>query len=261
MADATISHRTCSICGQKHYARGLCSKHYEYARAHGEFTKLRYTGHLPLKERLAAFSKKSDDSGCILWTAHRSAAGYGRIGVGGTVLLAHRVAYELTYGPIPESLFVCHHCDTPACINSSHLFLGTNAENTQDKVMKNRQLKGETVPNSFLTEAEVLAIRADRRRQTEIAEQYKISISHVSLLRRGQEWRHLGPTSANYRDGKIDNGHQVRGIAHPIAKLDDDAVRAIRLSSGTAEAVALQFCVSATLIRRVRRREAWTHVE
>lgn len=51
---------------------------------------------------------------------------------------AHRVAYEYWIGPIPDGMYVLHTCDTPGCVNPSHLFLGTQADNCQDAVSKGR---------------------------------------------------------------------------------------------------------------------------
>lgn len=51
---------------------------------------------------------------------------------------AHRVAWELTYGPIPEGIVVCHACDCKPCCRPDHLFLGTQTDNMQDLEMKRR---------------------------------------------------------------------------------------------------------------------------
>lgn len=65
--------------------------------------------------------------------------GYGQVRISGTIRpVVHRVAWELTYGPIPEGLLVCHHCDNPACCRPDHLFLGTMKDNIQDAVKKGR---------------------------------------------------------------------------------------------------------------------------
>lgn len=80
--------------------------------------------------------QKTDD--CWLWRATRFPKGYGQIKIKGRRRLAHRVAWELTNGPIPDGLQVCHHCDNPPCVRPDHLFLGTQSDNIQDAVSKGR---------------------------------------------------------------------------------------------------------------------------
>lgn len=62
-------------------------------------------------------------------------------------LLAHRVSWEIHHGPIDNGLFVCHHCDTPKCVNPKHLFLGTDMDNMTDRNKKNRQAHGKVHGN------------------------------------------------------------------------------------------------------------------
>lgn len=99
----------------------------------------------PLEERFWPKVRKTDT--CWWWTAGGDKAdGYGRIRAGGRgtpTLLAHRAAWEITFGPIPDGLEVCHTCDTPRCVRPDHLFLGTSLQNNQDMVAKGRQAKGE----------------------------------------------------------------------------------------------------------------------
>ena len=98
----------------------------------------------PVAER---FWEKVDQSGglfaCWPWTANRNSRGYGdRFRVGDKQYRAHRFAYELTHGPIPDGLLVCHSCDNPPCCNPAHLWLGTAADNHADRNRKGRQASG-----------------------------------------------------------------------------------------------------------------------
>lgn len=82
------------------------------------------------------------DSGCLEWQRSKIKHGYGNFSMDGVPHLAHRFAYELAYGAFDKLLHVCHKCDNPPCVNPDHLFLGTNADNHNDKIAKGRQAKG-----------------------------------------------------------------------------------------------------------------------
>jgi hypothetical protein len=95
-----------------------------------------------ISDRLAAFVQArhtpEPNCGCWLWTGHVNRAGYGVIDRGGRKLGAHRVSYEMNKGQIPHGLVVRHTCDVPSCVNPDHLLIGTQADNIQDAVKRNR---------------------------------------------------------------------------------------------------------------------------
>ena len=76
--------------------------------------------------------------GCWLWRGSRTTAGYGNVRVGPKNKYAHRLAWELTNGAIPNGLHVCHRCDNPPCVRPDHLFLGTGKDNARDSMQKGR---------------------------------------------------------------------------------------------------------------------------
>ena len=96
------------------------------------------------KEPWRRFAEKVErrPSGCWEWTGARQTGGYGVLGVGSSKLVrAHRFAWELHYGEVPEGLSVLHRCDNPCCVNTEHLFLGTQADNMHDMRAKGRGRK------------------------------------------------------------------------------------------------------------------------
>jgi len=97
--------------------------------------------------------------GCWVWKGNVNQGGYGKIGTKG---LAHRRAYEYTYGPIPKGKQVCHHCDNRLCVNPGHMFLGSIGDNMKDKCFKDRQAKGSRIGTAILNEEQVLEIRQRR---------------------------------------------------------------------------------------------------
>jgi hypothetical protein len=127
---------------------------------------------------------------CWEWIACRSSWGYGQVKLDRVVYLAHRVTYFLTNGQ-PGNLCVCHICDNPGCNNPRHLFLGTDADNMSDKVIKNRQVKGETNGRAVLTAGDVLEIRRSQLAQKTLAQKYGIDPSTVSAIIRRRIWKHL----------------------------------------------------------------------
>lgn len=90
----------------------------------------------PLADRFWEKVQKTDT--CWTWGGSRHYRGYGFIRSGRTNVLAHRVAWELTNGSIPENMLVCHTCDNTSCVNPEHLFLGSQSDNMRDMTAKGR---------------------------------------------------------------------------------------------------------------------------
>lgn len=147
------------------------------------------------KTILQRFTEKYrvDPSRCWLWLAYKNNSGYGRIRVDGRLQSAHRVSYELHVGPIPDGLCVLHTCDVCHCVNFDHLWVGTNADNSADKIAKGRGVwaKGEQHGMAKLTEKQVLEIRATTGLYREIASQYGIDPSLVGHIKNRKSWAHL----------------------------------------------------------------------
>jgi hypothetical protein len=127
---------------------------------------------------------------CWLWLGTKNESGYGYLRMGGRYTrhwYAHRVAWILTNGEIPDGLCVLHHCDMPACVRPDHLFLGTRKDNALDRIAKHRRV------NEVLSDAEVREIRALRgiESQRKIANRLGVSKSTVGYAQRGMSYRHV----------------------------------------------------------------------
>lgn len=131
-----MSDRICKVegCGRTgKLTRGMCGKHYRY-----------WIDHTPHDQRAPAprlgrsfwdfVDKTQGRTACWSWTGPRNRSGYGAW----SRELAHRAAYRLTHGAVPDGLYVCHRCDNPPCVNPAHLYAGTPKDNVHDMFARGR---------------------------------------------------------------------------------------------------------------------------
>ena len=166
--------------------------------------------HAPaLRERAAQrFWEKVDESGgkdaCWPWTAYRAQSGYGHFhlitGPGeGRDYRAHRVAYMLANGELPDAATVCHSCDNRPCCNPAHLWTGTQADNMRDCCEKGRQRTvgrpGESNPRAKLDWEQVRDIRkrhaANEATGLQLAAEYGMAPSSVRAILAGRVWKEV----------------------------------------------------------------------
>lgn len=148
---------------------------------------------------------------CWRWTgdmggSHRA---YGRATVDGVRMYAHRAAYLICHGPIPERYDVCHHCDNPGCVNPNHLFAGTRLDNMRDCHAKGRYAcgerhglhkhperiaRGERSGVAKLTDEKVRCIRSARAGGepcASLAVRYGVCVGLVYEIVARRAWRHV----------------------------------------------------------------------
>jgi hypothetical protein len=133
---------------------------------------------------------------CWIWIGSLNAGGYGQFAIRRqTPILAHRFSWQLANGPIPERAHILHSCDTPACVNPAHLFLGDQRANNADCTAKGRRPCGVKVPNAKLNEDSVRTIRhrysSGCATVCQMAREYRTSHTTISNLLRGKAWRHV----------------------------------------------------------------------
>ena len=179
---------------------------------------------LSIEERFWPKVDKRGPDECWPWVATRLPKGYGILGHRPRNFYAHRIAWELVYGEIPDGLFVCHKCDNPPCCNPAHLFLGTNAENAKDAVHK-----------GIIPTGEKSWIHLNRARMVQgLRNHYKANPERI-----------------------------LRGTQIGNAKLDDEKVKEIRSRAANGEKnirLAEEFGVTDTLIGKIVKRKVWKHV-
>ena len=144
-------------------------------------------------------------SGCWIFMGALNEAGYGIVGTGGRGEpndRAHRITYRHFRGDIPNGMLVCHACDTPACCNPDHLFLGTHKDNTRDMINKKRNsppprnphVVGSVHPLAKLNEEQVVEIRSLYDRgwtQQVLANKYGVARQTISKIVNHKRFKHV----------------------------------------------------------------------
>lgn len=185
--------RTCETCG----------KHFSVWPAHLRRSAARFcswTCRYPQSATACFWSKVDKSAGpsnCWIWTGARYTGGYGLMFLEGRRVLAHRFAYELLHGPVPEGMCVLHSCNVRVCVNQAHLRLGTDLDNAKQREADGRgkQPRGEQHGNHKLTEVQVLEIRAlyamGEWSRDRLGERFGVHPESVSNIIRNKTWKHV----------------------------------------------------------------------
>ncbi len=208
----------------------------------------------------ARFWPKVDRSGpaCWPWIGARNPGGYGNFGIGYRTHRASRVAYELTFGPIPAGMFVCHSCDNPPCCNPEHLFLGTNADNLRDMATKGRATGGKATGdrNGMRTHPE--SVRRGDEHWT------RRKLEHLARGDRNGARLHPERLARGDRNGaRTKPETRARGERNGAARLSGSDVLAIRSRAAAGESqpsIGRSFGIHGDTVGRIVRRETWGHV-
>lgn len=207
---------------------------------------------------------RSDLGKCWVWTACRAPGDYGCFAVNSRMRLANRVAWELTYGPVPDAKCVLHKCDYPPCCNPKHLFVGTRPDNSRDMMLKGRHkaLRGSEKPGTKLTEEDVREIRRLYEPYVTtaamLAKRFGVALGTMKSAISQQCWKHV---PENY-DQKRDKW--CKGERNPGVVLTEAQVKEMRglYDSGALRIFQLRdtFGVSRGCVTAIVKRRNWKHI-
>lgn len=139
-------------------------------------------------QRFWKYVDKKIEKKCWNWIGLCHKGGYGLIKINKKYILAHRFSWVLHNGNITNKMCVLHMCDNPACVNPSHLFLGTQQDNIKDRDNKNRQFSKLT-----LNQAKQIRqlYREGKLKQREIAKLFNVSQYTISSIHRNKTWKYI----------------------------------------------------------------------
>lgn len=101
---------------------------------------------------------------------------------------AARIAYRLLRGDVSEDLLVCHHCDNPKCVNPSHMFLGSQADNMRDCAKKGRIAAAKISPNDVEDMRWLAGLGVSAAK---LSSEYGVTKALVSRALSGERWGHI----------------------------------------------------------------------
>lgn len=228
---------------------------------------------LSLKERFQAKMSYADEKGCMNWIGAIRPNGYGCLSICekastykyNSVQSAHRVSYELFVGKIPKGICVLHKCDNRKCVNPEHLFLGTQKDNADDMMNKNRghmklgqnhfgaKLQKKDIPTIFNLSAHFT--------QREIAKKFNVSQCAIQNILNHKTWTKEGANLINLTP-KVRRPNQ-NGSKNIRAKISENDALYILKSKGSKSAreLGIEFKVTEGSIRNIWSRKTWTHIE
>lgn len=135
------------------------------------------------------WDRATSGPGCWAWTRKVMYRGYGIFTIRGRRFFAHRIAWELTNGPIPEGMVVMHLCDNPPCVNPAHLSIGTHRENAADKITKGRQRPGRLAKLTPEAVREIRVKLAAGATRAALGREYSISATTITKIALGRHWK------------------------------------------------------------------------
>lgn len=143
-----------------------------------------------IQEKILARCIPEPNTGCWLWCTRTDGAGYGKFVFMGTEYRAHRLSFA-AFKSDPSGSFVCHKCDTPACVNPDHLHLGDAKTNVQERGARKRSFVRDFWPKIMLTPELVREIRASEKSSKLLSKELGTSPKTIVRVRKFQTWKNV----------------------------------------------------------------------
>ena len=190
--------KICSVddCDEPSRTKKLCAMHYMRLYKHGDHLIVTCNvgqGKTFQEKFWSKVKLTADVNRCWEWTGARNRGGYGAMGYNKRTYQSHRFAWFLIFGKFPD-LDLLHSCDNPPCVNPNHLREGTDQDNSNDKVLRNRQLKGSKSPVAKLNESQVLEIKQllkEGHSHASIGRMYGVRFQTIGAIKYGKIWKHV----------------------------------------------------------------------
>ncbi len=176
-------------CDGSVVSKGLCKLHYTRMRVFGSLDVKRPCLRGNLEQRFWRKVNPIDPDACWEWSGYCDKDGYGKIRNGLTNSPAHRVSYELHFGNLDPDKMVLHKCNNPPCVNPSHLGLGDQVENMQDRLAAGNYKLGELSHLAKYSNALVDEIRSTEGTYKQLSERFGVSESQIGNIKRGAQRR------------------------------------------------------------------------
>jgi len=165
----------------------------------GELLKCETRHSETIYQRLWSGIQINRETGCWDWTKSLTSSGYGKIytdslGRRSKLETVHRLMYKLFIGKIPDHMQVCHKCDNKRCVNPTHLYAGTQQDNTNDAKERHLLARGEKNGYAKLTSSQVQQIRVFKLNgmsSRDIGTKFNITQRHANAIIKGNSWNHI----------------------------------------------------------------------
>lgn len=194
--DTDTPSKTCPSCGKTFFRDNRCTRSYWakakycsrecFGKSRSEQASAKRN---PIDVEFRRHFKQTD--GCWEWTWIKDKDGYALFPYAGKQYRAAKLALALDGRPVQRGKYACHTCDNPSCVKPGHLYPGTPKQNSADAISRGRNVRGEQVHASKLTEEDVRAIRASTDRCGALARKYGVNHANISMIRSRKTWRHV----------------------------------------------------------------------